>query len=745
MTKTEKKIFYILWAMILIFSRDYIRLTDRSLLTAGVNGDILRFFLACTCLLCVWDIWHFALSGVFKTKEDRGRRLWCALVSYFSQYSFFSVFLYGLISFFMAILGWGTAALKLMPALFLAGRLPSRDTAKATFYVLSAKLLTQIGLSLAGLAGDEVIDLHYWTGHSLGFYNPNNLGRVMVFTFLLAWYVWGKKGFRWSALSLAWGAAVFAVSGCRTAVLMLSLCAVINFFDFEKLLNYPFVRAFVRFFPLLCAGDSAALGYILAPFDNGSIDSNFICRFVELPYGVRDFGLSLFVRELPDTDRHYIWDNNYLRALMVGGVIVFVLFLMLLVLIQDSVVRRGNGRYAALSLMFLTYACMEAILLRPETYALLPAIFLCRSEGSPERIKKKDFYVYGGWNPSWIGGIFRYERNILRHADPLLKDSGITLTFLTPKGFDHGESYENIRIMRRGRIFRGPRLWEKLWHCLWKFIVYPVTVAFYGGCGVDLTLAFPVNSTGVYAIHDLIVEKYYGRPAGRVYAKNVFSAGLAASSRSAKLITVSEFSRREISEFYGRPIEDISVVGNGWEHIKDIKEDLSVFSKLGIAEGEPYCFALGSRNVHKNSAWIIKTAAKNPDLLFVVSGANAGGYSEPEDVPPNLLFSGLVGDGELKALMARCLVFLQPSFVEGFGIPPLEAMSLGRPVIVSDIPVFHEIYGDCARYIDPNGDGCLIEEVLAQPAESPGRVLSAYTWDNAARAFIDTLKGEQSF
>ena len=187
------------------------------------------------------------------------------------------------------------------------------------------------------------------------------------------------------------------------------------------------------------------------------------------------------------------------------------------------------------------------------------------------------------------------------------------------------------------------------------------------------------------------------------------------------------------------------MVGNGWEHIKDIKEDLSVFSKLGIAEGEPYCFALGSRNVHKNSAWIIKTAAKNPDLLFVVSGANAGGYSEPEDVPPNLLFSGLVGDGELKALMARCLVFLQPSFVEGFGIPPLEAMSLGRPVIVSDIPVFHEIYGDCARYIDPNGDGCLIEEVLAQPAESPGRVLSAYTWDNAARAFIDTLKGEQSF
>lgn len=90
------------------------------------------------------------------------------------------------------------------------------------------------------------------------------------------------------------------------------------------------------------------------------------------------------------------------------------------------------------------------------------------------------------------------------------------------------------------------------------------------------------------------------------------------------------------------------------------------------------------------------------DLKFIIAGdSNAKVFkSAGLDVPHNVRLIGYVSDEELMVLYRHASVFVYPSLYEGFGIPPLEAMMCGCPVVVSDIEVFHEVYGDSVEYCD---------------------------------------------
>ena len=91
------------------------------------------------------------------------------------------------------------------------------------------------------------------------------------------------------------------------------------------------------------------------------------------------------------------------------------------------------------------------------------------------------------------------------------------------------------------------------------------------------------------------------------------------------------------------------------------------------------------------------------------------------------------------ALMSKCKAFIFPSYYEGFGIPPLEALSVGAKIIVSKAACLPEIYGDTAHYIDPNNPDVNLNQLLEQPVESPERILEKYTYDNAAEQLIACL------
>ena len=190
---------------------------------------------------------------------------------------------------------------------------------------------------------------------------------------------------------------------------------------------------------------------------------------------------------------------------------------------------------------------------------------------------------------------------------------------------------------------------------------------------------------------------------------------MTAWNKKRKIVTPSMHSEKEIRKYYGVSEDRLSVVCDGWEHMSDIKADESILDKLPQIKGKEFFFSLGSRYKHKNYAWVIKAAIKNPQYCFVVTGSDS--YSSEIDnlkntKPDNIIYTGYISDGEIKALYQKCKALIQPSLYEGFGIPPLEALSVGGKAIVSNTSCLPERSGDSVYYLDPYSDGADLDELM---------------------------------
>lgn len=210
-----------------------------------------------------------------------------------------------------------------------------------------------------------------------------------------------------------------------------------------------------------------------------------------------------------------------------------------------------------------------------------------------------------------------------------------------------------------------------------------------------------------------------------------------------KVFTVSYDQRALIHNRLGIPLDRIEVTYNGWEHMQPVEPDETIFEKLpGVQKGN-YYYALGSMAKHKNYKWIREVARRNPDKTFVVAGGKdlrAFGDDAEAQSAGNILYPGYVTDPENKALMQHCKLFLHPALFEGFGIPPLEALSLGAPVAVSRASCLPELYGDTVRYFDPMDYETDLDALLAQPVAPPDEVLRKYSWDVTAAEWLERIK-----
>jgi glycosyltransferase involved in cell wall biosynthesis len=90
--------------------------------------------------------------------------------------------------------------------------------------------------------------------------------------------------------------------------------------------------------------------------------------------------------------------------------------------------------------------------------------------------------------------------------------------------------------------------------------------------------------------------------------------------------------------------------------------------------------------------------------------------------------------------MEKCRAFIMPSYYEGFGIPPLEALSCGAAIIVSTSSSLPEIYGNTAHYIDPDNTDIDLDALLLEPVESPDILLKKYTYDSGAESLYDIIR-----
>ena len=234
----------------------------------------------------------------------------------------------------------------------------------------------------------------------------------------------------------------------------------------------------------------------------------------------------------------------------------------------------------------------------------------------------------------------------------------------------------------------------------------------------------------IATVHDLAVLRHPEVfPAWtRLYGRTALRPTLRAADR---VFAVSEFSKRETVELAGVDPERIDVVPNALEPVFRAEGD--------VAAGE-YVLAVGTLEPRKNLARVVEATARAGVELRLVGAA---GWGDAGGAGAHVSWLGRIGDEELASTYrgARCLVF--PSLYEGFGIPALEAMACGTPVVTSVGSAMAEITDSAAVLVDPGDVASIaagIEEADRRRDELVAKGLeraSEYTWERTVAAALD--------
>jgi glycosyltransferase involved in cell wall biosynthesis len=218
----------------------------------------------------------------------------------------------------------------------------------------------------------------------------------------------------------------------------------------------------------------------------------------------------------------------------------------------------------------------------------------------------------------------------------------------------------------------------------------------------------------------------------RLYAKTFLPAVLRAATR---VLAVSEFTKRDVAEVAGVPEERIDVAYNA--------ADASVFTPDGPAAEGAYVLAVGTLEPRKNLPRLIEATGRL-GLELRIAGARGWGGVDVEE--PHVRWAGRPSDEELAALLRGALCLAYPSLWEGFGIPVLEAMLCGTPVVTSADSAMAEVAGDAAELVDPrdvNSIATGIERALGRRDElrAAGLVRAqAFTWAATADAVVASYR-----
>ena len=347
-------------------------------------------------------------------------------------------------------------------------------------------------------------------------------------------------------------------------------------------------------------------------------------------------------------------------------------------------------------------------------------------------------------NPNFLcrslTGIERFALETCSRLDKLL-DGSIEFLIPLPANAKTKPEFKNIKIIPLSNEIKSfPK---------WDIIEFPRLLKKYKAQALSFSNTAPLGKkTGLSFIHDIYPKdcpEDFSNFKGKLISlyscfhyKNI--------CKNARMIfTVSEFSKQRISQVYKCPLEKIVVIPNGWEHIKSINEEVFSENSDFLKKGTFY-FTLGSLQKRKNLRWIARYAKEHPEEKFAISGKIVSGF-ESEDIEnlknlPNVLLLGYVSDQQVKYLMKNCRAFIFPSYYEGFGIPPLEALASGTKIVVGNAASLPEIYGKTAIYIDPDNTNCNLSKMTDSfnPCqEDIENVLNEYSYDKAAKKLYTSI------
>lgn len=352
------------------------------------------------------------------------------------------------------------------------------------------------------------------------------------------------------------------------------------------------------------------------------------------------------------------------------------------------------------------------------------------------------FVINGRFLTQKATGVHRYAFEICNK----LHEMGVDFYVATPNEINKDYKF-SFRTVSCGSL--NGHLWEQI--SLPKYLKKegsPLLISF-SGCG-------PLRySNQIITIHDVSHERYpqwFSKNYCRYYGFMMPRIGRKAHA----VLTVSEFSKLEIVETLGIDPEKIHVIhSNVPFHTKPSSEEILNYKKDDNAE--KYILTVSSMDPRKNFIRLVEAFNKLDDksIKLYIIGMKFKAFNTPDLqqlISDNVYLPGYITDEELQEMYKNALFSIYPSLYEGFGLPPLESMTYGCPVIASDIPALYEVSGNAVLYADPyNVDDMAAKMNLLATDEDLRHSLvvkgleqiKIYSWEKSAQQVYDLAQSFQ--
>jgi glycosyltransferase involved in cell wall biosynthesis len=340
-----------------------------------------------------------------------------------------------------------------------------------------------------------------------------------------------------------------------------------------------------------------------------------------------------------------------------------------------------------------------------------------------------------------VTGVQRYARETLHALDELLGSgagAGLRWTVLVPRGTP-APALRHLAVEPLGRL-QG-HLWEQL------------ELAWRARTGLLFSFGFTgpwLTRRQIITVHDAAVVRW-PLTFNRVFRHGYRWLVRHITARAPRTMTVSQFSAAEAVACFDTPAERVRITSEGWQHLLRTDADETLLDRHGLRD-RPYALAVSSPTPNKNFAAIeraLEALGDHAPCCVVAGAADATVFRAAGASGSALTRVGYVTDSQLKALYRHATCFVFPSFYEGFGIPPLEAMACGCPVIASTAPALREVCGDAALYFDPARPDELAAQLRTLFADADLRErlraagvqrLAHYSWQAAAELNLAAIR-----
>lgn len=358
-----------------------------------------------------------------------------------------------------------------------------------------------------------------------------------------------------------------------------------------------------------------------------------------------------------------------------------------------------------------------------------------------------DARMYG----SLARGIGRYVQETITHLEKIDTKNTYTIFLYTENFNEYTPKNPNFKKVL------AP--WR--WYTYKEQIHFPKLIA---QQNVDL-MHFPhfnvpyfYNEPYIVTLHDLILLRDTQERATtlgpiiyrakKIVYKQILKHALFAAKN---IITVTHFGKKDVLDYYNLNAENISVIYEGVSHDKLPSNSVDTSLNLRYNISKPFLVYVGSAYPHKNLELLIQAVdeiTKKHDIELLLVGKKDFFYQRLEKEFPRsyVKYLGFVPDEDLAPILAQAQAYVFPSRYEGFGLPPLDAMINGCPVISSNASCLPEVLGDAALYCDPFSQESIeqaIEKILTQTELKQELVskgykqVQKYNWQTSAEQTLN--------